>query len=131
MTQNRFDLGGRVAVVTGAGANGGIGHAIAVGFANHGADVAVSDIDDDGVRVTGEEIEALGRKVLVQHCDVSNPEDVDGLFEAVDEFFYEFYTFTDTHIIHVFICQDFFRSHGGSFISPQYGYFGVPFLDDS
>jgi NAD(P)-dependent dehydrogenase (short-subunit alcohol dehydrogenase family) len=87
MGKNHFDLTGKVAVVTGAGANGGIGHAIAVGFARSGADVAVSDIDDDGVKQTGEEIEALGCGVLVRHCDVSNREDVQALFEAVDERF--------------------------------------------
>ena len=87
MAKNHFDLTGKVAVVTGAGANGGIGHAIAVGFARNGADVAVSDIDDDGVMQTGEEIEALGRRVLVRHCDVSSPDDVQALFEAVDERF--------------------------------------------
>jgi len=87
MSAKRFDLSDKVAVVTGAGANGGIGHALAVGFARHGADVVVSDIDDEGAKVTGDEIEALGRKTLVLHCDVSSPEDVNKLFEAVDERF--------------------------------------------
>jgi NAD(P)-dependent dehydrogenase (short-subunit alcohol dehydrogenase family) len=32
-----FTLEGKVAVVTGAGANGGIGHAIATGYARAGA----------------------------------------------------------------------------------------------
>ena len=38
-----FDISGRVAVVTGAG--GGLGTAICAGLAEHGADVALIDID--------------------------------------------------------------------------------------
>jgi len=87
MTNNIFDLTGKVAVVTGAGAHGGVGHALAVAFAQHGADVVVSDIDDKGARITGEEIEALGRKAAVLHCDISKPEDIEDLFARVDERF--------------------------------------------
>lgn len=87
MTKNLFDLTGKVAVVTGAGAHGGVGHALAVAFAQHGADVVVSDIDDEGTRITSEEIEALGREAVVMHCDISKPEDVESLFTKVDERF--------------------------------------------
>ena len=62
MTKNYFDLTGKVAVVTGSGANGGIGHAIAVGFAQHGASLVVSDINTEGAQQTFREIEALGGK---------------------------------------------------------------------
>jgi len=87
MSKNLLDLTGKVAVVTGAGANGGVGHALAMGFAQHGADIVVADIDDEGAKITGEEIEALGRKTIVVHCDVSNPEDVETLFAEVDKHF--------------------------------------------
>lgn len=87
MPDGIFDLTGRVAVVTGAGANGGVGHILALGFARYGANVAVSDIDDEGARITAEEIEALGRKTIVAHCDVSNPEEVERLFAGVDRHF--------------------------------------------
>jgi len=83
VTQNLFDLTGKVAVVTGASATGGIGHAIAIGLAQHGANVAVSDIDDAGVQRTGEEIQALGRATLVSHCDIAQPDQVAALFAAV------------------------------------------------
>ena len=53
-------------MVTGAGANGGIGHAIAVGFAQHGADVLVSDIDEAGATTTAEEIRQLGRRAEME-----------------------------------------------------------------
>jgi NAD(P)-dependent dehydrogenase (short-subunit alcohol dehydrogenase family) len=87
MSENLFDLTGKVAVVTGSGANGGIGHAIAVGFAQFGAHVAVSDIDDEGAKATGEEIRALGRRTIIKHCDISKPDDVKDLFAQVDKHF--------------------------------------------
>ena len=87
MNGNLFDLHGKVAVVTGASANGGIGHALAVGFAQHGADVIVADIDAAGATTTAEEIQALGRRTLAVHCDISQPAAVERLFAQVDETF--------------------------------------------
>ena len=87
MSTNLFDLGGKVAVVTGAGANGGIGHAISIGLAGCGADLVVADIDDQGARTTGQEVEALGRRTLVVHCDISQPDEVEHLFAEVDRGF--------------------------------------------
>jgi len=85
---NLFDLTGKVAVITGASAKGGIGHATALCFARAGADVFVSDIDDAGVQTTAEEIRALGRTAGVAHCDISNPADVENLFREVDQLFH-------------------------------------------
>jgi NAD(P)-dependent dehydrogenase (short-subunit alcohol dehydrogenase family) len=87
MSEKLFDLTGKVAVVTGASANGGIGHAIAIGFAQSGADIVIADIDDEGAQLTGEEVEALGRQALVVHCDISSEEEVETLFSAVDREF--------------------------------------------
>jgi NAD(P)-dependent dehydrogenase (short-subunit alcohol dehydrogenase family) len=84
MAQSLFDLTGRVAIVTGAGANGGLGHALALGLARHGADVVASDIDDAGAETTRDEIRALGRKSIAVHCDVSKPEEVEQMFAALD-----------------------------------------------
>ena len=84
MVTDLFDLGGKVAVVTGAGANGGIGHAIAIGFAQHGADVFVSDIDEPGAAATAAEIQQMGRRVAMAVCDISSAAAVDALFAAVD-----------------------------------------------
>ena len=72
-----FDFEGSVAVVTGAAS--GIGRASALAFAREGADVVVSDInDEEGKRVTGE-IEALGRKTLYVHTDVAKREAIESL----------------------------------------------------
>ena len=45
MSNAWFDLSGRVAVVTGGGANGGNGHAAALALAEHGADLLICDRD--------------------------------------------------------------------------------------
>ena len=87
MSNTLFDLTGKVAVVTGAGANGGIGHALALGFAQHGADVVVADIDTAGVTTTAEEIQALGRRTLAVTCDIAQPAQVEALFNAADQAF--------------------------------------------
>ncbi len=87
MSSNLFDLHGKVAIVTGAGANGGIGHALAVGFAQHGADVIVADIDTAGANTSAEEIRAHGRRTLAVHCDIAQPDDIERLFAQVDQTF--------------------------------------------
>jgi NAD(P)-dependent dehydrogenase (short-subunit alcohol dehydrogenase family) len=87
MADSLFDLTGKVAVVTGAGANGGVGHALAVGFAQHGADVIAADIDEAGAKTTTAEIQALGRKTMPIYCDISQPKDVEHLFAEVDQHF--------------------------------------------
>jgi NAD(P)-dependent dehydrogenase (short-subunit alcohol dehydrogenase family) len=84
---NWFDLTGRVALVTGAGANGGNGHAIALGLAACGADVFVSDIDDAGWRQTLAEIEALGRRAAGCHCDAGAAEEIEAMFAEFDRHF--------------------------------------------
>ena len=85
MTNQLFDLNGRVAVVTG-GASGSA-QAIAIGFARYGADVALADINDAGMASTCEQITTLGHKAIAVHCDISKPDDVTALFAKVDETF--------------------------------------------
>jgi NAD(P)-dependent dehydrogenase (short-subunit alcohol dehydrogenase family) len=82
-----FDLTGRVAMVTGAGANGGNGHAIALGLAGCGADVFVSDVDTDGAEATAHEIRERGRRAVASHCDVGNPQEIQASFAAFDQVF--------------------------------------------
>lgn len=85
MTHDLFDLSGRVAVVTGAAS--GLSKAIALGFATSGADVIVADINDKGLKITEEQITNLGHKSKAIHCDISQQQEVNGLFEAVDKIF--------------------------------------------
>jgi NAD(P)-dependent dehydrogenase (short-subunit alcohol dehydrogenase family) len=87
MSDTLFTLEGKVAVVTGAGANGGLGHAIALGLARHGADVAVPDINEAGSRETAAEIAAAGRRSLAYRCDVADAEEVGRFFLEVDRAF--------------------------------------------
>jgi NAD(P)-dependent dehydrogenase (short-subunit alcohol dehydrogenase family) len=87
MSINLFDLTGKLAVVTGGSANGGVGHALSIGFAAHGADIVVADIDEPGAQQTADEVQALGRRSLALHCDISKPTAVEALFTAVDQRF--------------------------------------------
>lgn len=82
-----FSLEGKVAIVTGA--KGGIGKAIALAFAEAGADVVVSTRKLDGgeLEVIAKEITGLGRRSLVIQADVTRKIDVQNLVERV---WYEF-----------------------------------------
>jgi len=75
----RFDLGGRVALVTGA--SRGLGRAIALALANAGADVALG-LHDRSRESPATEIEAMGRRALNVQMDVLDLDQVRG---AVDE----------------------------------------------
>lgn len=76
-----FDLGGRVAIVTGAGS--GIGQRIALGLAQCGADVACLDRrTDGGLAETAAMIEGAGRRALTLAADVT---DAAALADAVAE----------------------------------------------
>ena len=66
----------------------GIGQATAVGFAREGADVVVNHLEDkDGTEHTCEQVEAAGRRVIVVQADVSDEDQVGGMFDkALEEF---------------------------------------------
>jgi NAD(P)-dependent dehydrogenase (short-subunit alcohol dehydrogenase family) len=63
-----FDLSGRGALVTGAGA--GIGRAIAARLAEAGAAVVVADVDRDGSSATVEAIRSAGGRAIATVADV-------------------------------------------------------------
>jgi NAD(P)-dependent dehydrogenase (short-subunit alcohol dehydrogenase family) len=83
MAKGLFDLGGKVAIVTGAGR--GLGKSMAVGLAQHGADVVVVSRTLAQCQQTAKEIEALGRKPLALQIDVSKKADVDRMVARVLE----------------------------------------------
>ena len=79
-----FDLTGRVALVTGGGANGGNGHASALALAEYGADLLICDVDEEGARQTAREAEVLGRRCVWTRADVGEPEQIAAMFELLD-----------------------------------------------
>src|SRR5579883_245970 len=78
---NLFDLSGRVAVVVGA--TSGIGRAIAIGLAEHGADVIPTGRRTDAVENACGEIEAFGRRTLRIATDISSRASIDALRDHV------------------------------------------------
>ncbi len=57
-------LSNKVAIITGAASNPGLGHAIAVRFAQEGAKLVITDIDLKGLAACEKELVALGAEVL-------------------------------------------------------------------
>jgi NAD(P)-dependent dehydrogenase (short-subunit alcohol dehydrogenase family) len=85
MTSQLFDLTGQVAMVSGAAQ--GLGRAMAHALAGSGADLMLVDRNTSGVRATAEAITALGRRAVPVTCDVSNPDQIRGLFGELDRTF--------------------------------------------
>jgi NAD(P)-dependent dehydrogenase (short-subunit alcohol dehydrogenase family) len=74
-------LDGRVAVITGAGR--GLGAAIAGELAARGASVVIADLDEELAATTAASLRAAGRTATPRVTDVSDAEQVTGLFDAV------------------------------------------------
>jgi 3-oxoacyl-[acyl-carrier protein] reductase len=70
-------LAGKAAIITGAGR--GIGRAIALAFAQEGADVLVASRTLPEVAETAEVARALGRRALALKVDVSNRDEAEGM----------------------------------------------------
>ena len=77
----RFDLTDRTAVVTGGG--GILGLVFARALAEHGAAVAILDVDPAAAAGTVEQLEAMGARALAVPCDVAEPTAVDAAVAAV------------------------------------------------
>jgi len=74
-------LSGKTAIVTGA--RRGIGRAIALALAREGANVVVSDINQDDCQKVVDEIEKLGRRGLALKCDVGSSNDVEDMVKRI------------------------------------------------
>jgi NAD(P)-dependent dehydrogenase (short-subunit alcohol dehydrogenase family) len=78
----RFDLTGKVAVVTGG--SRGIGRAVALGLAEAGADVVIASRKLDRCEETAAEVhDATGRRALPVACHVGRWDDCDALVDTV------------------------------------------------
>lgn len=71
---------GKVALVTGAGS--GIGRAAALAFAQAGARVVVSDVNEPGGGETVQQIAAMGGDARFVRCDVTQEDDVVALIQT-------------------------------------------------
>lgn len=80
-----FDLTGRVAAVTGAGS--GLGKAVAVGFAQHGADLVCLDLNGGAAQKTANFVRDHGRQVISLQCDVTELSQLESAVDrAVDHY---------------------------------------------
>jgi len=73
---------GKTAVVTGAGS--GIGRALAIELARSGAELAISDVDTEGLAVTEERVKAIGARVKTDRLDVTQREAFQVYADAVN-----------------------------------------------
>jgi NAD(P)-dependent dehydrogenase (short-subunit alcohol dehydrogenase family) len=84
MTLPLFRLDGKVALVTGG--SKGLGRAIALGFAESGADVVVASRKSEACEAVAAEVRAMGRRALAVGCHVGEWADCDTLVgRTVDE----------------------------------------------
>ena len=81
MSVSLFSLDGKVAVVLGG--TSGIGHALALGLADAGANVVVSGRRIERINETAAEIESRGKKTLRMASDVRNRKSLETLRDAV------------------------------------------------
>jgi 7-alpha-hydroxysteroid dehydrogenase len=85
MILDEFSLHGKVAIITGAGR--GIGHGIAVAFAEAGADIVCCARTADQVEATAAQARTFGRRALAMACDVTDTQQVENLVNrALEEF---------------------------------------------
>jgi NAD(P)-dependent dehydrogenase (short-subunit alcohol dehydrogenase family) len=92
-------LQGKVALITGAGGMKGVGRATAIKLAQHGADLALTDVQrgpDDlppaelrlgwrGIDSVAEDVRGLGRRCWTGPCDLGNRDQVQELVQQVRE----------------------------------------------
>jgi NAD(P)-dependent dehydrogenase (short-subunit alcohol dehydrogenase family) len=69
------ELSGKVAAVTGAAS--GLGRAMALAFASEGMDLALADVDEPGLKNTGDLVSSHGVKTYAMRVDVSKQDQVD------------------------------------------------------
>lgn len=81
MSEKRYRLDGKKAVVTGA--SRGIGKAIALTLAEAGADLALCGRNIDDLKPVAEEIKAKGREALIFSCHIGKTDQVNDFVKQV------------------------------------------------
>jgi len=82
---NPFSLEGKTVFTTGA--NGGIGKAIARGMAEAGADLLITDLDENSLQTTAEDLCKAGTRIVPVTFDIN---DMDAMKNAVNKAVAEF-----------------------------------------
>ena len=82
---DRFDMSGKVAIVTGG--SRGLGREMVLAFAQQGADVVIASRKIDNCRAVAREVEALGREALPIAYHAAEWDAADELADAVYERF--------------------------------------------
>jgi len=75
-----FDFAGKIVLITGAAQ--GFGRVLAVAFAERGARLALSDLNDEGGKQTLAQVEATGAEGFYRHTDVSQEAEVEAFVAA-------------------------------------------------
>jgi len=76
---SEFDLSGKVAIVTGAGR--GMGYHMALALAKYGADLVICSRTLSELEKVREQIEKIGRRVLIQQMDICNISEIQAMVE--------------------------------------------------
>ena len=81
MDVSYLSLEGKVALITGG--SRGIGRAIALAFADAGADIVISSRKQPGLDLVANEIRELGKRALPVAAHCRKPDELEGLIDKV------------------------------------------------
>jgi NAD(P)-dependent dehydrogenase (short-subunit alcohol dehydrogenase family) len=80
--KDKFDVSGKVTIVTGAAR--GMGEALATGFAESGAKVAVADLSGDGAEAVAKKLNDAGGTAIAVQVDHTDADQVKAMREKVE-----------------------------------------------